>query len=331
MSDEKIIACLRDDFRLNITRLVFLPIGADVNTAVYRAIADDESAYFAKLRSGIFDETAITLPKFLTELGIQEIIAPLLTKTAQLFTTVDSFKLILYPFVDGRNGYETDLADHHWRELGSALKRIHSAEIPSTVANHIQRETFSPQWRESVKKSLGRIETDTFDDPIATDLADFIKVKRAEISRLVEHTEQLAQALIAHSPHFVLCHSDIHAGNVLIDSNDRLCIIDWDNPIFAPKERDLMYAGGAQFGSKRTPQAEEKLFYEGYGPTEIDPIAMAYYRYERIIDDIAVECEAIFSTTMNDADRAQELIYLKSNFLPNNTLAIAYHAEENQR
>ena len=83
-----------------------------------------------------------------------------------------------------------------------------------------------------------------------------------------------------------MCHSDIHAGNILIDANGALYIVDWDNPVLAPKERDLMFIGGGQEFAGHTAQEEETLFYRGYGQTQIDPIALAYYRYERIIQDI---------------------------------------------
>ncbi len=41
---------------------------------------------------------------------------------------------------------------------------------------------------------------------------------------------------------------------MLIDANDALYIVDWDNPILAPKERDLMFIGGGQMGDGRTAQ-----------------------------------------------------------------------------
>ncbi len=60
---------------------------------------------------------------------------------------------------------------------------------------------------------------------------------------------------------------------------------------------------------------------------EVDQVALAYYRYERIVEDIAVFSEQIFSTNKGGRDREQSLRYLKSNFLPNNTIEIAYKSD----
>lgn len=40
---------------------------------------------------------------------------------------------------------------------------------------------------------------------------------------------------------FVLCHADFHDANLLIDPTGRLFIVDWDEIILAPKERDLVF------------------------------------------------------------------------------------------
>jgi spectinomycin phosphotransferase len=80
----------------------------------------------------------------------------------------------------------------------------------------------------------------------------------------------------------VLCHSDIHAGNLLLTSDGDLYIVDWDNPILALKERDLMFIGGGVAGIWNKAR-EEALFYQGYGSSDINLIALTYYRYERII------------------------------------------------
>ena len=239
--------------------------------------------------------------------------------------------MILFPFIEGHNGYEIDLSNCHWSEFGTALKSIHTAEVPPALIRRIRQETYSPQWREILNTFLKRVEDDVFDDPIVEKLAAFLKAKRDEILDLVGRAERLAQALQVRSPELVLCHSDIHAGNVLIDANDTLYIVDWDDPILAPKERDLMFIGGGLMGNGRTAREEETLFCRGYGQTKIDPIALAYYRYERIIQDIAAFCEQIFLTTEGSEDREQSFQYLTSNFLPNSTIEIAYKSDKTLR
>lgn len=326
VADEKIVACLRDEYGLQVTRLEILALGADLNTAVYRADTNENTAYFVKLRGGIFEPSSITLPKFLAEQGIAQIIPPLATKSNALWTNLQAFKVIVYPFVEGQNGYKIKLSERQWAEFGCALKCIHTTTIPTDLIR-IQRETFTPHWRERVKAYTQRVENESFNEPIARDLAAFIRSKRREILESVSRTQQLAETLVAESLDFVLCHYDIHAGNLMIDRNGALYIVDWDNPILAPKERDLMFIGGAQGFQGYAPQQEEDLFYRGYGPTRIHQSALAYYRYERIIEDFAVECEQVFGTTEKDRDRAQAVVWFKSNFLPGETLEMAYRAD----
>ena len=63
-----------------------------------------------------------------------------------------------------------------------------------------------------------------------------------------------------------------------------------------------------------TPDEEKSLFYQGYGQTKINQDAMAYYRFERIIQDIGDYCEYIFLSDEGGDDRMQCFEYLKSNF-----------------
>jgi spectinomycin phosphotransferase len=88
-----------------------------------------------------------------------------------------------------------------------------------------------------------------------------------------------------------------------------------------------MFVGSGLGGNGHTLQEEEILFYQGYGRTQVNPIAMAYYRYERVIEDIAVFCEQIFLSAEDGADRKQALDYLKANFRPNNTVEIACRSD----
>lgn len=331
LQEYKIIDCLKDNYEIIISQIDFLPIGADSNTAVYRADAENGASFFVKLRKGNFDETAVTLPKHLSDHGISNIIPPLATKTSQLWTNIEAFKLILYPFIEGRDGFSIDLSNRHWFEFGTALHKLHTTEIPSSIKNKIQREEYPRLGREMVKKFVQLAEEKSFSDPVAIELAAFLKIKRNEIIDLVNRAERLALKLQTDLPAFTICHSDVHAGNILIDNNDKLYIVDWDNPILAPKERDLMFPGGAQGFNGHTLEDEEILFYRGYGQTDVNQTALAYYRYERIIQDIAVYCEELLLSDKGGEDRKQSLQYLKSNFLPNKTIEAAYRSDNSMK
>ena len=219
------------------------------------------------------------------------------------------------------------MSHRQWVKFGRALKRFHSANIALEITENIQRENFSSQWRDKVKLFLDTIEKKKFDERIASELAIFLKNKKTETLKLIERAECLAQKLEQQLPEFVLCHADIHGWNLLIDSNGELFMVDWDTLIFAPKERDLMFIGSGLGDSGHTPQEEETMFYKGYGTTKINQSAIAYYRYERIIEDIAIYCEQIFLSDQGGEDRNQSLIYLKSNYLPNGMIKRAYESD----
>ena len=268
IEDKKILNTLEREFGLDVEEIAFLPLGADQNTAVYRVVTKEDNVYFLKLRSGEFNEASVSVPSYLSKLGIKQIIPPLATRTGQLHAVLENYAVILYPFVEGKNGFERSLSEPQWRQFGAALKAFHTAKFPPAITRSIPREEFSPQWRESVKMVLKRIDQETFSEPIAREMADFLKTKSIEISELVNRTEHFAQVLQRQTLEFILCHGDIHAWNLLLTDNGAFYMVDWDTLIFAPKERDLMFIGGGLGGRYLTPQEEETLFYEGYGQTQ---------------------------------------------------------------
>lgn len=322
LPDDRIAAMLRKAYTLRASAIEFLPLGADANTAVYRVAGLDGAAYFLKLRSGAFAEASVTIPYFLRERGIPQIIAPLKTNGGRLWTRLDTYACILYPFIAGRDGFELALSDGQWLEFGQTLKAVHAAVPPARLQKQIAGETFSPFWREQVQKFQAQVEQTHYVDPIAAEMAAFMQSHRAEIDQLVERAAQLGADLQSRALPNVLCHSDIHAGNLLLAENGSLYIVDWDNPIAAPKERDLMFIGGGIGDIWNSPR-EEALFYKGYGRTEIDHTALAYYRYERIVEDIAAFCDQILPSHGSRDDRERGWGFFTGCFQPGEVIEIA--------
>lgn len=240
-------------------------------------------------------------------------VSPIATKTGQLWANLGNFKTILYPYIEGE-WRRRHLIRNAVGSIWAAIKKLHSADVPRPFTDGIPREIFS-QGREAVKSFLRRIEKETFEEPIAVKTADF-DPKSAQIFDIVQRTEKFALKLQQKPIDFVLCHADIDGWNLLADKQGALYLVDWDTLIFAPKERDLMFMGAGIWDSGRTSAEEAFLFYQGYGQTEINQEAIWYYRFERIIQDIADYCAHLFLSDENGDDREQSFEYLKSNFLP---------------
>lgn len=321
ISDKLITSQLQTEYGLYVAQLVFLPLGADLGTAVYSVVAEDGTAYFLKLRKG-FEDVTVTVPFFLRSQGVQEIIPPFETKSKQGWADFGEYKMILYPFIQGKDGFDRELNDPQRRSLGAALRKIHSTQIPPELKKRIPTETFDPHWRESLKLFQKQAGSNTYPDDTAAKLAEFMRSQQREIDDLIERTEALASGLQSMPPDLVLCHTDLHGGNILISDSGPFYIADWDNPLFAPKERDLMFIGGG-IGDIAPTQREQAIFYEGYGKTEINVPALAFYRYERIIEDLAVIAEQLLLSDEGGADRERSFGWFTANFEPGNTLDIA--------
>lgn len=317
-----IIDCLKTAYGIKLNTLTFLPIGADMNASVYKAEAEDHVSYFVKLKHGHNHDLGVSIVQLLHQAKIKEIIPPIINKSNQPTQKLNDFTLIVYPFIAGQDGFNKSLSAQQWQSLGKAFRRIHDIAVPAPLKNELRQETYSPKWRQIVSSFYDRFNASPEGDEIALKFLKFVKGHIHSIYKLVDRAEELAQIVKNESPKFVLCHSDIHGGNVLIDNN-ALYIVDWDDPIMAPKERDLMFIGGGVANVWNKP-SEEAFFYQGYGPTEISKNLLSYYRHERIVEDIGEYAQQILLTTSRGENRAQMYQHFKDMFEPNGVVDIAF-------
>lgn len=327
-SDHLIINCLNANYGIQVAALTILPLGADMNASVYKAQTHDQTAYFVKLKRGHHHDIGVQIVELLHDAGIKEIIPPVKTILGQSTQQIEDFTLIVYPFVNGQDGFSSNLTDNQWVKLGSALRQVHEIEVPSSIQNRVRREVYSSKWREVVRSLYTHIEAEPTGDEVALKLLKFMKENISSIHRLVDRAEQLGHKLQDQSHKLVLCHSDIHGGNVLIGENNSIYIVDWDDPIMAPKERDLMFIGGG-VANVWNKLHEEKLFYKGYGTTKVNSTILAYYRHERIVEDIAEYGQALLLTSRGGEDRLEMYKHFMWMFEPNGVVDIAFKTDEN--
>jgi spectinomycin phosphotransferase len=324
LSDETLRASLRSRYGLAVAELTFLPLGHDSSAWVYRVRTADGTPYFLKVRRGVTNPPSLLVPRYLRDQGIAPVIAPLPITAQTLWTEVDGYALILYPFVAGTTGMDHGMAPRQWIDYGAILRQIHATALAPDLARIMQRETFVPAGAGLVRELAGHLGGRTFADPLAQALATFWQERREDIQTLVERAEDLGRRLARRAPGCVLCHADIHTGNVLLDADQRVWIVDWDETLLAPKERDLMFVVGG-ISSELVGPREEELFFQGYGATTLDPLALAYYRYAWAVGDIgAYGAQVFLRPDLGEVTKRAAADLFKQLFMPGQIVALAF-------
>jgi len=326
LSEQHIIDCLKIDYGIDVSKLTVLPLGADMEASVYKAEAHDQSSYFVKLKRGHIHDISAIIIELLRNAGIQHIVPIVQTLRGQTAQRIGDFTLMVYPFIEGQDGFRRDLTEDQWVTFGKVMRQIHEVDVPLSLQAKIRRESYSPKWRQAVRALYPLIESEPSGDVVAVNLLTFIKKHMSVIHRLVDRAEQLAQKAQEESSPFVLCHSDIHGGNVFISEKGTFYIVDWDDPIMAPQEHDLMFVGGGVANVWNKPY-EEELFYKGYGKTDVNRTLLAYYRHERIVEDIAEYGQQLLLTPEGSEDRLEWYQQFLAQFEPQGVVDIAFKTD----
>jgi spectinomycin phosphotransferase len=77
---------------------------------------------------------------------------------------------------------------------------------------------------------------------------------------------------------------------LLRDRAGHVFVVDWDDVMLAPRERDFIFVGEPVSGSGRNFGSP---FFRGYGQTEVDWTLLTYYRYERVIQDLIEDAQQV--------------------------------------
>lgn len=335
LDDAKILAHLWENYGLMVTDIEFLPLGHDAYAGVYRVSADDGRDYFLKVKQGTVHPVGAEVARWLADQGIRQVVAPLPTVTGKVSGVLEEFVLLLYPFIEGRDGLDAGLSDAQWVEYGAVLNAIHAVQLPPDLARRIPAEVFrpTPSGLLPARRLQAEIPVSTYDAPFEQQLAALWRTHHHAIGTLIDRLEALGQRLereqLERESHaFVLCHADIHTANLLLTPDGVLYVVDWDQPQIAPRERDLIFAIASSSGIFAVTPHQKGLFFEGYGDYGIDPLAMAYYRLDWLVQDIGEFGKSVFYMPDAGAETKQDALDIMSAlFVPGGQVEQALNQE----
>jgi spectinomycin phosphotransferase len=314
---EHLRACLQEQYDIYPDTLEYLPRGHDYSAGVYRVVSMQGIAYLLKATARPLYEPGLLVPRYLRDQGITSVVAPMPTRSGALWTKLEDWTVIVYPWIDGVSSL-TGMTNEQWKEVGSIFKQIHSVRLQPDNFPALRKETFDPaeyaRWVHDFeahhlhKKHGGSDAARAFRASWAA--------HQSAIHTGVASLEKLAEVLQSREFKNVTCHADLHPANLLRDQHGGVFVIDWDEVKLAPKERDFIFI--------RQPQAD--AFWEGYGQVEIDWMLLSYNLWERVVQDWIEDARNVCFrddlTEENKADIARTFDKSLSN--EGNNLAAAY-------
>ncbi len=294
IAEEQLRACFQNQYDLILVTLEFLPRGLDYSAGVYRVVSEQGTAYLLKATSRPLYEPRCLVPRYLNDQGITSVVAPIPTRSGSLWTQLEEWTVIVYPFIDGDTSL-TGMTNEQWKEVGTIFQQIHQIMLPPEGFESLRKETFDPteytRWVHAFETQYLHLRHDGSESSRAL-RADWV-AHQSTIHTAVASLEKLAEVLQSRPLPYVISHADLHAANLLRDHAGRVFVIDWDEVMLAPKERDFIFV--------REPQAD--AFFQGYGQREIDWIALTYYLWERVVQELIEDARDV---CFRD-DRAEEV------------------------
>ena len=328
LTDAQIAETLERGWGLEIRRIEFLALGHDANAWTFRADPLAGAPVFVKIRRTV-DAIRLAALAYLSEHGIDAVVAPLRSIAGALSMPIDGLHVVAYPLVVARPAAEVGLTDAQWQTYGSIVGRLHATTLPAAIEAALPRESFVPGSIGVLEGVRTIVERDPAvgGDDLDREVRRVWRVHRAEVEAIARRTIELSDQLRASvdrvgSSGFVPCHGDVHTYNVLVDEHGSLVVVDWDDIVMAPRERDLMFIVGSPIGMPRGTHELEQ-FFRGYGPVEIDPRRLAYYHAEWAVQDVASHTEQALSSESGRPSRMDALRILAGLFEPGDEVDVA--------
>ncbi|GHO99694.1 spectinomycin phosphotransferase [Reticulibacter mediterranei] len=322
IAEEQLLTHLEEEYHLSVLNLEFLPLGLDTNAGTYRVVTGQGTAYFLKAKqvTSFYEPTCI-VPRYLCDQGIAAVVAPIPTQQQTLWTQFGNWRIMLYPFIDGETSWQPGLNDEQWHAVGAAFKRIHEATLPPEGFPSLRIERFDPGEYSRWIESFEALQLASHDgSSVERDLRACWIEHQSTIHTLLSLMEKLARSLTTHTGPRVICHADLHPGNILRTPSNDVFVIDWDDVMLAPKERDFLFVN-----TNGSPGQTPSPFFQGYGTSEIDWAALTYYRSERVITDlIACAQDVLFRDDLEEATKAEAVELFRDIFGENGEVEMAF-------
>ncbi len=314
---ERLRSWLERSHRIRIHALAPVSGGEDANAMGFRADTDDGRSLFVKIRRGRSKTNADLLLALFERLG-SIVVAPVADGRGRLTARFAGASVTVFPYVEGIDGFQSDPSLAQMHSLGQAIRRLHDVE-PRSLRQTLPAFRIGIRFLDRLTKQLDALDQSPANDVLSTHFRTLLEPHRTSLSHLLGETRDLYERRCDDVFRPVVCHGDLHAGNLLLGKDGEIRIVDWDGLCRGPAELDLMMIG-AGIGGKLSSSVAVAAFYDGYGAVTVDRERIRLLRSLRIVEDLSLFTTRILDPSTSEADRRRDIGFVLSNFAPGETI-----------
>ena len=264
--------------------ITFFPEGED--SYGYIVVSETGEKYFAKASTSVPNSCLQVAFLLRSRCNIRNVVAPLETREGLFSIPWQNFRVSLFPFIEGKSRWdlwkaETDFTDTQLSDTGALLATIH--ECPDTIVpNALAKTEYDLPLRHELYTVLEAPAQQTSpQNRYQKLLFEAIARHRLEIFETLERYDSLGRSAAARQTPFVITHGDPTPGNLILDTEERLHLIDWDGVCLGPPEKDLV-----SFTDERFEVVLERYLMERQDNISLHADIFGFYIYEWAINEI---------------------------------------------
>jgi hypothetical protein len=285
-----LVQAIRKGYGLEITDIKFLLRGFGGDC--YRAETSTRTSYFLKLHDPINNQmTAASSRAFYLPLMQQLHTKNILPNIPHLLPKLDGTlslgigdnELVITNFITGELVGFGELPELILVQLAEQVGILHNCR-DQLEFEYPFIDQFEIVFEQDLLDSFDRLVS--LPEPITPGqslLRESILPHQAQLITHLNRLKQL-QAYARKTNKFkVVCHTDIHGGNLMTNKQGNLYILDWENALIAPPEHDLFFfAGEPNFREIFWPH-----YTRSFEVADLDLNMLRFYFYRRGLEDIA--------------------------------------------
>ena len=236
-------------YGLPLQSIAFFPEGEDSYGYVIASETGEE--YFAKASTSVPNSCLQVASLLRHQCNISGIVAPLKTLEGTLSILWQDFRVSLFPFIEGKSRWDLwkvgkDFTDAELSQTAALLATIHGC-TDTVVSDSLTVAKYDLPLRHELHTVLEAPEKIPARNGYQKRLLEAIAQHRSEILQTLERYDSFGRSASVLQTPFVITHGDPTPGNLIIDAENRLHIIDWDGVCLGPPEKDLVSFTGERF------------------------------------------------------------------------------------